>query len=218
MMTALVALDAFGTDQTMTSSNNGAIGKTIHLKSGQQFAFSDLMYGLLLESGNDVALALAENYPGSYAAMVMAMNQKAVQLGMESTKFQNVSGIDQYRHETTVHDLAILAAQAMQQSIFREIVGTKEKDIISLDGSDSYHLENTNLLLGKLEGVIGIKTGWTALAGESLVTYVQRGGRKIILVVLGSQNRFGETTQLIEWAFGNHSYSFPSHIGSTAGK
>jgi len=205
IMTALVAMDKFGGNEELASiKSNSAIGKTIHLESGAAFTFSDLLYGLLLESGNDVALALAENYPGGYKAMIQDMNEKAKQLGMDSTNYRNVSGIDQYQHQTTVRDMAILTAEAMRSSSVRAIVGTKEKIITSLDGKNTHKLINTNKLLGNVEGVLGVKTGWTTLAGECLITYVERGGRRIILVVLNSQDRFGETTKLIDWIFGNH--------------
>lgn len=207
IMTALVALDAFGNTNVLTTKNaTGAIGKAIHLKSGEQVTFEDMLYGLLLESGNDAAYALAENYPGGYRAMIVAMNEKAMNLGMRDTSFRNVSGVDEFGHETTVHDLAILTAAAMKNSQFSEVVRTKEKAIESLDGTVVHKLVNTNQLLGEVPGVLGVKTGLTELAGESLVTYVERDGHRIVLVMLGSQDRFGETKKLINWVFENHEW------------
>lgn len=205
IMTALVTMDKFGSsDELASTKSNQAIGKTIHLESGAVFTFSDLLYGLLLESGNDVALALAENYSGGYSAMIDDMNEKAKKLGMNQTNYRNVSGIDQFGHQTTPRDMAILAAEAMKIPEFRNIVGTKEKNIISLDGKITHKLANTNELLGAIDGVAGIKTGWTTLAQECLIAYVERDGHRIIFVVLGSQDRFGETKQLIDWVFSNH--------------
>lgn len=210
IMTALVALDAFGNNKVLTTKDaNGAIGKAIHLKSGEQVTFENMLYGLLLESGNDAAYALAENYPGGYDAMVSAMNMKAKSLGMTDTHFKNVSGVDETGHETTVHDLAILTAEAIKNGQFAQVVGTKEKEIKSLDETVVHKLTNTNELLGAVPGVLGVKTGTTALAGQSLVTLVERNGHRVVLVVLGSQNRFSETKILINWVFQNHEWKSP---------
>lgn len=206
IMTAIVAMESLSQENIVEPKNGPAIGKTINLKVNEQFTTADMMYGLLLESGNDVALALAQNYPGGYPAMVEAMNRKSAQLGMPQTHFVNVSGIDQAGHVSTAHDLAILATEAMKSPKFREIVGTKEKEIVSIDGRGHYELHNTNQLLGTLEGVIGVKTGWTETAGESLVTYVDRNGKQIAIALLGSQDRFGETIQLVNWAYENHDW------------
>jgi D-alanyl-D-alanine carboxypeptidase len=207
IMTALVAMAAFAGDEVVTAGRaDGAVGKTIHLKTGEQVTFSDMLYGLLLESGNDAAYALAENYPGGYEGMIAAMNQKAAELGMVNTEYRNVSGVDQYRHETTARDLAILTKEAMENELLREIVATKSKEIVSLDGTVIHQLTNTNELLGEVPGVVGVKTGTTDLAGECLITLVEREGRRVILVMLGSSDRFGETKLLIDWVFGHHKW------------
>jgi D-alanyl-D-alanine carboxypeptidase (penicillin-binding protein 5/6) len=208
IMTALVAMEAFGFGEVVTSKNaSSAIGKAIHLTSGEQVAFGDMLYGLLLESGNDVALTLAENYPGGYGSMVGAMNTKARELGMSDSLFNNVSWIDQSQHVATVHDLAILTSFAMNDEHFAQIVATREKEIRSTDGNVVHSLKNTNELLGAVEGVLGVKTGWTALAGQSLITFVERGDHRVILVILGSQDRFGETKRLIDWVINHHQWS-----------
>lgn len=210
IMTALVAMDEFGPSDIVTSKNgSNAIGKTIRLKNGEQISFLDSLYALLLESGNDVALTLAENYPGGYNAIVQAMNQKAKKLNLNHTTYQNVSGIDQFQHQTTVHDLGVLTAYAMGNQQFAQIVATEKKEIKSISGEIVHSLKNTNQLLGTVDGVLGVKTGWTRLAGESLVTYVERNGHGVILVILGSTDRFGETNKLIDWVFTNHQWQNP---------
>lgn len=207
VMTALAAIAAFSGDEVVTAGKaDGAVGKTIHLKTGEQVIFSDMLYGLLLESGNDAAFALAENYPGGYEAMILAMNQKAAELGMSSTEYRNVSGVDQYRHETTVRDMAVLTKAAISNELLRQVVATKSKEIVSLDGTVIHQLENTNELLGEVDGVAGVKTGTTDLAGECLITLVERNGRKVILVMFGSNDRFGETKLLIDWVFNHHKW------------
>lgn len=212
IMTALVALDTFGDDRVLGARDDGpVIGKTIKLTQREQFSFSDLLYGLLLESGNDVALALGENYPGGYQQMVETMNTKALAIGLTDTTFKNVSGIDELGHLMSARDAAVLSIEAMRNNHFKAVVGTREKTVSTVDGFATRRFVNTNDLLGVVSGVIGVKTGTTPAAGECLVTYVERGGRRIVTVVLGSQDRFLETTNLIEWAFGNHDWrSIPS--------
>lgn len=207
IMTALVALETFSPTDTVTAQEaSRAIGKTIDLKTGESLTFKDALYGLLLESGNDVALDLAENYPGGYNKMVQDMNQKACELGMNNTNFANVSGIDNYQHMTTTHDMSILSAAAIKNPLFAEIIKTRFKEIHSLDGKSVHELNNTNILLENTDGVIGIKTGWTSLAGDCLITAVERGGHTIIITLFGSTDRFGETQKLIDWIFANHAW------------
>ena len=142
--------------------------------------------------------------------MVKAMNIKAQKSGMENTVFKNVSGIDQYQHETTARDMVVLASQAIKIPLFAEIVSTKQKEIKTLDGNISHQLKNTNELLGVVEGVKGIKTGLTELAGENLITLIDRDGHQIIIGLFGSLDRFGETKKLINWIFANHQWTTPS--------
>lgn len=208
IMTALVALDAFGDDRILGAKDNGpVIGKTIHLSPREQLPFADLLYGLLLESGNDVALALGENYPGGYQRMVEAMNEKARTLGLRDTTFKNVSGIDEPGHLMSAHDAAILAVEAMRNDHFKTIVGTREKAVSTADGRTARRFVNTNELLGTVDGVLGVKTGTTENAGECLITFIERDGRRIVIVVLGSRDRFLDTRNLIEWAFSNHEWT-----------
>lgn len=210
IMTALVAMESLKSDTIVTSSKTTeAIGKTIKLKSGEHIGFDDMLYALLLESGNDVAFALAENYSGGYAEMVKAMNLKAKKLGLENTIFKNVSGIDQYQHETTARDMTILASEAIKNPLFADIVNTKQKEIKTVDGNIIHRLKNTNELLGTVDGVKGIKTGLTDLAGENLITLVDRNGHQVIIGLFGSQDRFGETKKLIDWIFSSHDWKSP---------
>jgi len=210
IMTALVAMESLKSDTIVTSAKTTeAIGKTIKLKSGEHIGFNDMLYALLLESGNDVAYALAENYSGGYDEMVKAMNIKAQKLRLENTIFANVSGIDQYQHETTARDMVILSSEAIQIPLFSEIVNTKQKEIKTVDGNIIHQLKNTNELLGTVDGVKGIKTGLTDLAGENLITLVDRNGHQVIIGLFGSQDRFGESKKIIEWIFSNHEWIVP---------
>lgn len=207
IMTALVAMDKFLPDDIITADKaSQAIGKTIKLQPEETLTFQDALYGLLLESGNDVAVDLAENYSGGYSEMVKAMNQKVKELGMNDTNFTDVSGIDNYRHETTVHDMSILSAVAIKIPLFVQIISTSEKEIKALNSGATHQLKNTNELLNTVDGVFGVKTGWTSLAGDCLITAVKRDGHTIIITLFGSIDRFGETQKLIDWVFANHEW------------
>ncbi len=211
VMTALVALDHWSDLDTVIEVKNEdrAIGQTIKLEQGERITIKNILYGLLVHSGNDAALALAENFPGGYAGFVSAMNQKAKDLHLDHTTFKNPSGVEQYGHSTTARDLAVLAAYAMQNPIIANMAKTKLITITDITGQIIHRLETTNELLGVIPGVIGLKTGWTTNAGECLVSYVERDGHKIVVVVLGSLDRFSDTTVLINWAYNHHNWIIP---------
>jgi len=207
IMTALVALEAYDLNQIVTIKEaDESIGHSMHLVKGETISVENLLYGILVESGNDAALALAQNYPGGYQQFVNRMNSTAQKLHASNTNFRNVSGVEQYGHVTTVRDLSIIARFAMQNPLFAKMVATKFITVNSSDGTIIHKLGNINELLGVVPGLIGIKTGWTENAGECLVTLTQRQGKSILTVILGSTDRFGESTSLIEWAFANHKW------------
>lgn len=212
VMTALVALDEWSDLSTIIEVKNEdrAIGQTIKLQQGEQITLKNILYGLLVHSGNDAALAVADNYPGGYSFFVEAMNKKARDLHLDHTTFKNPSGIDQYGHVTTARDLAILAATALQNPIISEMAQTKHVIVSDVTGTITHDLETTNELLGQLPGLKGLKTGWTTGAGECLISYVDRDGKKIVVVVLGSLDRFGDTTKLVKWAYDHHEWVVPA--------
>ncbi|PIR99078.1 hypothetical protein COT87_01400 [Candidatus Collierbacteria bacterium CG10_big_fil_rev_8_21_14_0_10_44_9] len=211
IMTALVALDYWSDLDTIIEVKNEdrAIGQTIKLERGEQITIKNILYGLLVHSGNDAALALAENFPGGYHGFVSAMNQKAKELHLDHTTFKNPSGVEQYGHSTTARDLAVLAAYAMQNTIIAQMAQTKRIVITDITSSISHDLETTNELLGVIPGMIGLKTGWTTNAGECLVSFVERDGHQIVVVVLGSLDRFGDSIALINWAYAHHNWIIP---------
>lgn len=211
IMTALVALDHWSDLGSIIEVKNEdrAIGQTIELQKGERLTVESLLYGLLVHSGNDAALALADNYPGGYAKFVEAMNTKARSLHLDHTAYRNPSGIEQYGHITTARDLAILAGVAIQNPLIAEIIQTKSKVITDVGGTIVHPLTSTNELLGILPGIKGMKTGWTQNAGECLVSIVERDGHTIVSVVLNSSDRFGETTRLVEWVYGHHQWIIP---------
>jgi len=206
IMTALVALDHFQEQQVIEIKKPRKIGQIIELEEGEKVTFQNLLYGLLVQSGNDVAFAIAENYPGGEKEFVAEMNRKAKQFNLDKTHFTNPAGLDNEKHYTTTHDLAVLAAEALKNETFAETVATEEIIITDVSGEIEHQLENTNELLGKVKGLKGIKTGWTANAGECLLSVTEREKRRIITAILGSADRFGETKKLIDWVFNNYQW------------
>ena len=150
---------------------------------------------------------MAQNYTGGRELFIALMNKKAKDLGLTNSHFSNPVGLDSVDQYSTTKDLIIISKVAMNNPVFAKIVGTKEKLIKSVDGRFTHRLTNINRLLGEVDGVKGVKTGWTEIARENLVTYIERDNRKIMIAVLGSQDRFGETKELIDWIFTNYSWS-----------
>lgn len=207
IMTALVALEHYQLSDIITVEQaSSSIGQSMNLVRGETISVESLLYGLLVNSGNDAAFALAQSYPGGYNAFVDKMNQKARELHLTNTTFRNVSGVESYGHVTTVRDLSILAREAMKNPTFAKMVATLTVTVESADGKTIHSLRNINELLGRVEGLKGIKTGWTENSGENLVAAVERDGHEIITAVLKSDDRFGESQRLINWAFANFSW------------
>ena len=207
LMTAVVALDTFQLDKVVTiTKESQAVGSTMKLQANEKISVENLLKGLLISSGNDAAYALAEAYSGGYEKFVEAMNTKAQALHMERTTYKNVSGVEQDGHVTTVRDIATLAQDAMTYQFVREKAPLEKAVVTDTTNQITHELQSTDKLLGKVVGLEGIKTGWTTQAGECLVAQVTRNGHTIISVVLKSDDRFGETEYLIEWAFSNYTW------------
>lgn len=211
IMTALVALDSYPLDQEIViTEEERTIGHTMKLTRGERMTVKNLLFGTLVASGNDAALALALSYPqGGYSAFLEAMNQKAKQLHMTNTSYRNVSGVESPNHYTSAKDLATLTQIALQNQLFSDIISTEKIAVTSVDKVFTHNLYTTNQLLGKIDGLDGVKTGWTENAGECLVTTTSRNGHRILTVILGSEDRFGESENLIEWAFSEHYWVNP---------
>jgi len=211
IMTALVALDYYSLDQVLVVGKIDDLGQDIKLVEGERMTFKNLLYGLLVASANDAALVLAQNYPGGKLAFVQVMNQKAKDLNLKATYFANPTGLDSDEQGqmftdfsyTTASDLAQLASLALKKEIILEIVSTQSITISDVDGKIFHQLGNVNQLIGKFPGMKGLKTGYTEEAGECLVGYTERNGHGLITVVMGSQDRFGETVKLTNWVFDN---------------
>lgn len=206
IITALVALDSYRLDQVITVGKVNVDGQKMGLFQGEQLTFENLLYGLLVYSANDAAEALAGSFPGGYDAFISVMNAKAVDLSMTNSHFDNPVGLDTDDQHSTAKDLVRASEVAMRIPEFAKIVGTKSVSFTDVTGKVKYNLKNINLLLGTVPGVLGVKTGWTENARENLVTYIERDGHRVMIAVLGSQDRFGETKELIDWIFASYKW------------
>ena len=207
IITALVSLDVYKPDQVLDVGKGVAVvGQKMGLYPGEQMTFENLLYGLLVYSANDAAEVLAQNYTGGYDAFIAAMNTKAQELSMGNSHFDNPVGLDTDDQHSTAKDLVRASEVAMRNPEFAKVVGTKQVAVTDATGKSVYNLKNINELLGVVPGVMGVKTGWTENARENLVTCIERDGHKIMIAVLGSQDRFGETKELIGWIFTNYKW------------
>lgn len=205
IMTALVSSEYFQPNSILEVSEAAkAIGAKVGLRQGEKLSFRSLLYAMLLNSGNDAAYTIAENYPGGVSGFIQEMNQKASMLKLKNTSFDNPAGFDSPNHFSSASDLSVITQEAIKNSQLARIFATKDTQIISLDKKYQHNLHNLNKLLSQVKGVLGVKTGYTEAAKENLVTLVDRDGHKILTVLLGSDDRFGESTKLIEWVYQNY--------------
>lgn len=207
IMTALVATEYFKPNSVLTASSSASVGGArVGLSYGEKINFRSLLYGMLLSSGNDAAYAISENYPGGVKKFVDAMNQKAESLNLINTHFDNPAGFDSPNHYSSATDLSKITEEALRNPELAKIFATKETQVLSVDKKQKHNLVNLNKLLSSVTGVLGVKTGYTDAAKENLVGLVERNGHRILTVVLGSDNRFGETENLVEWTYQNFSW------------
>lgn len=206
ILTALVALDTYQLDDVVTVKTVVNDGQVMGLVSGERITVENLLYGMLIASGNDAAYALADHYEGGVEKFVVAMNEKANALYLTKSHFTNPVGYDNPDHKMSPMDLARLAGIALSNKTIAKMVAIPQITISDVTHTYFHPLKNINQLLGKIPGVGGIKTGWTEEAGENLVTLLDRGGHTLIFVVLKSRDRFSETAKLIDWVFANYQW------------
>ncbi|MCI9177403.1 MAG: D-alanyl-D-alanine carboxypeptidase [Clostridia bacterium] len=207
IMTAIVILENadLKTVVTVEKKAAGTGGSRLGLKVNDKITIHDLLYGLMLESGNDAAVALAIEVGGSVEGFSQMMNKQAQKMGLINSHFVTPHGLDQTGHYTTAYELACMADYALNIPKFKEIVSTKNYQI-TINGK-SRTISNTNELLGNLDGVYGVKTGFTNGANRCLVTSCKRGNLDIITVVLGADTkkiRTADSMKLIEYAYQNY--------------
>jgi D-alanyl-D-alanine carboxypeptidase (penicillin-binding protein 5/6) len=209
IMTAIIIIENYNLNDTVEVSKKSANtgGSRLGLKTGDKITVRDLLYGLMLCSGNDAAVSLAEYAGGSIQGFADLMNQKAADLNLTNSHFESPHGLDSDEHFTTAYELAKLTDYALQNKTFLDIVGTKNYTV-TINGYPKA-LSNTNELLGNLNGVYGVKTGFTNGANRCLVTACKRGDMDIICVVLGADTknfRTKDSIKLIEYAFKTYEY------------
>ena len=204
LMTALVTLNTFQlTDTISLPAARLVVGSSSKIASTATWSVEQLLHALLVSSGNDAAIALAQAHPQGYDGFVTSMNQAASDLDLQQTHFNNVSGLDSPGHVSSARDLAFLTLEIMRHPLLREIVAAPEVSIHDTTGQITAKLFSTNELLGSEPGVMGVKTGKTEAALECLITWVERDNHPVVLVVLGSTDRFGDTKKLIDWVYSN---------------
>lgn len=206
IMTATIIIEKCNLSDTIEISKKaaGTGGSRLGLKTGDKITVLDLLYGLMLRSGNDAAVALAEYAGGDINGFAELMNAKALDLGLTNTHFETPHGLDSNEHYTTAYELAVISNYALNNPTFAKIVGTKNYTI-TINGSPK-DLSNTNELLGNMEGVYGVKTGFTNGANRCLVTACKRNDIDIICVVLGADTkkfRTIDSIKLINYVFNN---------------
>lgn len=195
IMTALVVLEHAAPDDVITvTPDHMAEGSSMYLRAGETVRVEELLYGLLLCSGNDAALALTE-CAGGLTPFVALMNEKASALGMAHTSFANPNGLDADGHYSTARDMAVLAAAAVENPTFRRICSSRSVTI------GQRTMENHNRLLRQVEGCVGLKTGYTRAAGRTLVSCTERDGCRLVAVTLQDGNDWADHAALYDYGF-----------------
>ncbi|MCI8552474.1 MAG: D-alanyl-D-alanine carboxypeptidase [Lawsonibacter sp.] len=215
LMTALVALESgHGLDEVVTIAPEwaGVEGSSIYLHPGEEITLEALLYGLLLRSGNDAALAVAGHCGGTVEKFVSQMNRKARELGMKDTAFANPNGLDAEGHYSSAHDMALLARACLEHEELAKIVSTKSVTL----GTRTF--TNHNKLLWRYEGCVGLKTGYTEKAGRTLVSAVRREDMTLICVTLNAPSDWADHAALFDWGFHNYETRQLSLAGEPAGQ
>ena len=197
IMTALITAEECDLDEVITVPEQavGVEGSSIYLKRDERISVKDLLYGLMLRSGNDAACALAVHHSGSVEKFVERMNQRAKEIGANDTNFKNPSGLPDDEHYTTAKDLCNIARTAMSNATFSQVVSTK------LYNGEFRQFINKNKLLNAMEGANGVKTGYTQKAGRCLVSSAKRDGMDVVCVVLNCYDMFERSQNIIENCF-----------------
>ena len=203
IMTALVALENASLSDIVTTGDNayGVPGTSIYLQKGEQLTLEQMLYGLMLASGNDAAVAIAEHVGGTVPGFCDMMNARAQQIGCRNTHFTTPHGLPAQQHYTTAYDLALIAREAMKNADFRRIVSTQRAVIPWQGHDDDRVLNNKNRLLAAYPGALGIKTGYTRAAGRCLAFAAERDGMTLIGTVLACPDWFTQAEALLDQTF-----------------
>ncbi|HPL99566.1 MAG TPA: D-alanyl-D-alanine carboxypeptidase family protein [Bacillota bacterium] len=207
IMTTLVAIESGRLDEKVTISKRASYmeGSSIYLREGEVHTVNDLLYAIMLRSGNDAATAVAEHIGGSAEGFAEMMNKKAREIGANNTRFANPHGLDAEGHYTTARDLALITSYALKNPLFSTIVSSKKK---VMEGPPSENWDrvmiNKNKMLWQFDGGDGVKTGFTKKAGRCLVSSATRDGMRLVCVVLNCGPMWDESSALLEYTFKNY--------------
>ncbi|WP_199623158.1 D-alanyl-D-alanine carboxypeptidase family protein [Paenibacillus alkalitolerans] len=206
VMTAIVAIENGTLTDTVKVSHRafGKEGSSLFLHLGEEMTLHNMLYGLMLRSGNDAATAIAEHVGGSVEGFAFLMNEKARLLGMKNSSFKNPHGLDEEGHYSSANDMAILTAYALKNPVFQEIVKTKVKTAPNPNEKWHYKWRNKNKMLSMYEGADGVKTGYTALAQRTLISSATRNGQQFAVVTLNDRDDWIDHRELLDYAFANY--------------
>lgn len=212
LMTALLVLEHGGLDASVAVSEAAAreTGTRLHLRAGERLSVHDLLRATLVHSANDACHALAAHVAASEARFVQRMNERAKAWGLSATHFVNACGHDHPQHRSSARDLAALAKRVMAQPVLAAIVALPEA-VLYTQGSTprSFSMPNSNALIGRYEGVQGVKTGYTPAAGKCVVVLAQRGTQRVLLVLLHGGNRWWDASDILDHAFAHADTTAP---------
>jgi D-alanyl-D-alanine carboxypeptidase len=206
IMTAIVAIERGKLSDVVQVSKNaaGKEGSSIYLKQGEEMSLHNMLYGLMLRSGNDAATAIAEHVGGSLEGFVFMMNETARMIGMTGSEFKNPSGLDEEGHYATANDMAKLTAYALSNPAFQDIVKTKIKTAPNPNDPWDYKWTNKNKMLTFYPGADGVKTGYTKLALRCLVSSATRNGQQLAVVTLNDSDDWADHTRMLDYGFNNY--------------
>ncbi len=218
IMTALVALKYGDLDRKLEVSSKASSmrGSVVGLRKGEQISTKELIYGLMLRSGNDAAVAIAEGISGSVEEFAKLMNEYAGEIGVINTHFETPHGLDKDEHYSTAYDLAVVTAKAKENKLFNEIVSSKDVDGKTLGFTRSYH--NINKILWQMPEATGVKTGYTGKAGKCLVSSANIQGNDVIVVVLNCTERWKESIKIFDYVNKNYEFKKMFIKGDSAGE
>ncbi|WP_100488135.1 D-alanyl-D-alanine carboxypeptidase family protein [Sporolactobacillus pectinivorans] len=206
VMTAILAIESGKMNQMVTVSDRAikTEGSSLYLKAGERLHLKDLVYGLMLRSGNDASLAIAEAVAGSEQGFAFMMNEKAQELGMQDTHFTNPNGLENSDHYSTASDMAVLTRYAMENQYFRKIAGTRSYRAAATNKEGVRVWKNKNKMLSLYQYATGGKTGFTKKAGRTLISTASQGNMSLIAVTLNDGDDWLDHKNLFEWGFSTY--------------
>jgi D-alanyl-D-alanine carboxypeptidase (penicillin-binding protein 5/6) len=210
ILTAIVIIENCDLNEKVivTKDTTNIEGSSIYLEEGEELTVKELLYGLMLRSGNDCALTLAKHCSKNVEDFAILMNQTAQRIGVKNSNFVNPHGLHDDNHYTTAYDLALISCYAMKYNDFREIASTKSVKISHTKRDYDRYLKNKNKMLSEFDGATGIKTGYTKKAGRCLVSSAKKGGLEFVTVVLNCGPMFERSKELLNFAFNNYEEKF----------